>query len=77
MESYRGSLRVNLETMSRSIHMIGIDLAVDQMQQTTILSYSNSFLTKTIHSPRKVPEWNKKLSGLRVITSGKGQRRRF
>jgi hypothetical protein len=57
--------------------MIGIDLAVDQMQQTTILSYSNSFLTKTIHSPRKVPEWNKKLSGLRVITSGKGQRRRF
>jgi hypothetical protein len=41
-QSHRDSLRGNLGTLSRSICMIRYtDLAVDQLQQTIILSYRN------------------------------------
>jgi hypothetical protein len=64
-KSYKDYLRVNLETMSRSIHMIrDTDLAADQLQQAIILSYHNNFPAKTTRSTRKVPGWNKELSGL-------------
>jgi hypothetical protein len=43
------------------------DLAVDQLQQTT-MSYQNNCPIKATHSPRKAPWWDRKLSGLRAKT---------
>jgi hypothetical protein len=55
--------------MSRSIRTISDkDLAVDQLQQAIISSHHNNFPAKTTGSPRKVPGWNKKLSGLTAKT---------
>jgi hypothetical protein len=44
------------------------DLAADQPQQAIISSYHNNCPSKTTHSPKKVPWWNEKLSGLRAKT---------
>jgi hypothetical protein len=68
-ESYKDNLEVNLGTMTWKIRMIrDIDLAVDQLQQAIILSVHNNCQAKTTCSPRTVPWWNKKLSGLRAKT---------
>jgi hypothetical protein len=45
-----------------------LDLAADQLQRAIILSYHNNCQAKTTRSPRTVPGWNKKLSGLRAKT---------
>jgi hypothetical protein len=68
-ELCKDNLKVNLGTTSQKIRMTrDINLAVDQLQRAIILSYHNNCQAKTTHSPRTVPWWNKKLSGLRAKT---------
>jgi hypothetical protein len=64
-KSYKDYLSVNLETILKNICMIrNTELAADQLQQAIISSYYNNFPAKS----RKVPGWNKKLSGLTAKT---------
>jgi hypothetical protein len=66
-ESYKVNLKVNVETISRSIRTIwDTNWSVDQLQQAIILSYYQNCAAKTTRSPRTAPSWNKKRSGLRV-----------
>jgi hypothetical protein len=68
-ESYKDKLKVNLDTISRSIRKIrDTDRSVDQLRQAINMSYYHNCPVKTTHSPRMAPSWNKKLSGLRAKT---------
>jgi hypothetical protein len=68
-ESYKGDLKGNLDFISCKIRTLkDIDPSVDQLQRAAILSYYQNCPTKTTRSPRMVPWWNKKLSGLRAKT---------
>jgi hypothetical protein len=68
-EAYKDDLKGNLEIISRKIRTIrDIDRSVDQMQRAIIVSYCQNCPAKITRSPRRVPWWNKKLSGLRAKT---------
>jgi hypothetical protein len=65
-ESYNDDLKGKLEIISCKIRTIkDIDRSVHQLQWAIILSYCRNCPAKTTRSPRMVPWWNKKLSGLR------------
>jgi hypothetical protein len=66
-ESYKDTLKVNLETLSRRIRLIkNIDWSIDQLQRALISSYYQNCPAKITHSPGMTPWWNKKLSELRA-----------
>jgi hypothetical protein len=68
-ESYKDDLKRNLEIISPKIRTIkDINRSVDQLQRAIILSYYQNYSAETTRSPRMVPWWNKKLSGLRAKT---------
>jgi hypothetical protein len=68
-ESYKDNLKVNLESISRSICTIkDTDRSVDQLQGAIILSCYQNCPAKTTRSPRMAPLWNKKLNELRAKT---------
>jgi hypothetical protein len=68
-ESYKDDLKGKLEIISGKIRTIkDIDRSVDQLQPAIILTYYQNCPAKTTCSPRMIPWWNKKLSGLRAKT---------
>jgi hypothetical protein len=65
--SYKDDLKGNLESISSIIRTVGgIDRSIDQMQRAIVVSYYQNCPAKITRSPRRVPWWNKKLSGLRI-----------
>jgi hypothetical protein len=66
-ESYREDLKVNLGVVPRVIHSVrDVELAVDLLQQATLLSYHQNCPARVALSPRTVPWWNKELSRLKA-----------